>query len=33
MASTTTILNSSEISDMNVEICFIKRSMLFSLPI
>ena len=33
MASTTTILNSSDISDMNEEICFISRSMLLSLPV
>ena len=33
MASTTTILNSSEISDMKDDICFIRRSMLLSLPV
>lgn len=33
IASTTTILNSSEISDMKDEICFIRRSTLLSLPV
>ena len=33
MDSTTTILNSSEISDMNVEICFMRRSTLDSFPV
>lgn len=33
MAWTTTTLNSSEISDMKEEICFIRRSMLLSLPV
>ena len=33
IACTTTILNSSEISDMNEEICFINRSTLLSLPV
>ena len=33
IASTTTTLNSSEISPMNVEICFISRSMLPSRPV
>src|SRR5438270_12847633 len=32
-ASTTVILNSSVISDMNPEICFIRRSTLASLPV
>ena len=33
MASTTTILNSSVISCMNDEICFIRRSTLASVPV
>ena len=33
IASTTTILNSSEISDIKEEICFIKRSTLPSFPV
>ena len=33
IACTTTILNSSEISDMKVEICFIRRSTEVSLPV
>ena len=33
MASTTTILNSSEISDMKEDICFINLSTLLSLPV
>jgi hypothetical protein len=33
IASTTTILNSSEISDIKEEICFMSRSMLDSLPV
>ena len=33
MACTTTILNSSEISDMKVDICFISLSTLLSLPV
>jgi hypothetical protein len=33
MASTTTILNSSAISDMKFVICFIKRSTLDSFPV
>ena len=33
MAWTTTILNSSEISDMKEEICFMRRSTLLSFPV
>ena len=33
IASTTTILNSSEISDINDEICFISLSTLLSFPV